>query len=479
MAKGVLSGLGDLAGAIKDKVTGALSAGWHAAGKLLHGSGEFMFTKHVAGKPMAEGVIEGFLLGITNLPSKISEKLRSSLETAKQAIDAARGTFKSAMGLLADDGVKVFEAKTSKMLDNLARKFDRMKDRVDKSLSAKLAGIDAWEQQLTGAEAALKSLQDQHDSEGRAQDISDAQAALAAAQKDGDADSIKQAQRQLNEALYADKVAAMQATADAERAARAQQADAQRAAAQAEADLEKQRLDAEYEQQRTQLQAQRDLQERHLKERLDALQTFLDSHPTMWSAANAQLMKLLASFGVNYKISGSLLGTAFVTGLKEDMGKVSTTAKKVTAAMVKQLDAVGEQMHASGKTLGAMFAAGIRSQADEVRAAATALADAAARPLQLHSPAKEGPLSTLDKWWAPFAPTLLKGFDTGGIGRAVSSALTPAAPGGGFGLALAGAGGSGAVTVVEKHVHLHGGTFIGTDELQAGRDLKRLIEQAA
>ncbi|MHB8984053.1 MAG: hypothetical protein ACYC4E_01710, partial [Carboxydocellales bacterium] len=90
--------------------------------------------------------------------------------------------------------------------------------------------------------------------------------------------------------------------------------------------------------------------------------------------------------------------------------------KQINGLMAKW----GGEMYTSGATAGQSFADGISSKADAVRAAAIKLAEAASKPLKLHSPADEGPLSSLDSWWTPFSDTLLKGFKFDSIKAALN-----------------------------------------------------------
>ncbi|MHB8171209.1 MAG: tape measure protein [Thermincolia bacterium] len=82
-------------------------------------------------------------------------------------------------------------------------------------------------------------------------------------------------------------------------------------------------------------------------------------------------------------------------------------------------------MKKSGTIAGDMFAKGLESQADAVAAAAEKLAAAAAKKLKLHSPAEEGPLSSLDTWWRAFSETLLKGLNLNAIKSAINEAVNP------------------------------------------------------
>ena len=117
----------------------------------------------------------------------------------------------------------------------------------------------------------------------------------------------------------------------------------------------------------------------------------------------------------------------------------------------------------SGEALGFAMAKGIRDSIHDVVAAAREVAEAAARVLKLKSPAKEGPMADLDKWWKPLGPALAAAIDTrdvakagarlgetlrGAVGSMGAMPAMPALPAGGGGpmlgggMAMAGNGGT-------------------------------------
>lgn len=76
---GVAHGLEGLAGTVKNKVVGTVTGAIHAAGSLLHGSGEFQFTKHAIGKPMIHGIGEGIIQGQNTLTNAVATVLRKAI----------------------------------------------------------------------------------------------------------------------------------------------------------------------------------------------------------------------------------------------------------------------------------------------------------------------------------------------------------------------------------------------------------------
>ncbi|MED0739025.1 hypothetical protein [Aneurinibacillus thermoaerophilus] len=93
--------------------------------------------------------------------------------------------------------------------------------------------------------------------------------------------------------------------------------------------------------------------------------------------------------------------------------------------IVSTLQSKNREYYQSGQTLGNMFAYGLESSLSRVREAANRVARAVQDRLKLNSPAKEGPLSTLDRWWNAFADTLLEGLDTNAINAAMNAMVNP------------------------------------------------------
>ncbi len=140
---------------------------------------------------------------------------------------------------------------------------------------------------------------------------------------------------------------------------------AERDLARARWELTKLGLEAQAAEERKQYEAERQLQREHLEAQLAQLEEKLAKHPGAWKAIMGQIDALLAKNGITMKTAGAVLGQAFAAGMWESRHDIVKAAK--------------------------------------------ALARLIARILKLNSPAKEGPLSDLNKWWKPFAQTLLQG----------------------------------------------------------------------
>ena len=185
IVSGILSGISGLPSSLGSKLKSYVEGAIHWAGGLLHGSGEWMATKHLIGEPLAQGVIEGWIIGSAQLPSKISDTLRNAVETARQAIESRRGSFQTAWGQLQSDALSAF--------DGIAN------------------GIK------TKSEKLLANLQLQKQIADIADQINQARSGLVTAQASGDPTQIQAAQKQLDDALYQQQVFQLQRQAETER----------------------------------------------------------------------------------------------------------------------------------------------------------------------------------------------------------------------------------------------------------------------
>jgi len=103
---------------------------------------------------------------------------------------------------------------------------------------------------------------------------------------------------------------------------------------------------------------------------------------------------------------------------------IKSYSDQMQAVIDEESRLLGEQgkYYNAGYTLGASLAAGVVAAIPLIEQAGIAAADALARYLELHSPAKAGPLANLDKWLEGFVPTIMspfKGQDV--VGSTVSS----------------------------------------------------------
>lgn len=414
MVGGIINGFSSVSGGLKSWIESKIHS-------ILNALNPFSPVSHggevYIGRPIAEGAISGFLLGITPLQGTISQKLRDALTAARTVVQAEQGKLATQFSALGSYATRAFEAATTAELAKMSSAFDaKIKRLVTDPMAAELAafaaandrvlaGLDREQGAQTPAEKTLADLQAAHDKAGRDMALADAKATLAAdTAADAAASQILGDKRAVADAEYAITVSSLQEQAAAQRTALNARVDAERAA-QATLYANQQKaiqegfaanqaaLQAEYDTQVLDYQSQRDLQEQHLQKMLTTLGTELGKHPSLWQATHDKIMALFANaFGPDYVTAGRNLGTGFAKGLRES------------------------------------FAA--------VHAATVELAGIVAKNMKLGSPAKEGPLASLDSWWTPFAATLLRGLDAGAIRDALTSAVNV----GGLGATVAVAG---------------------------------------
>lgn len=156
---------------------------------------------------------------------------------------------------------------------------------------------------------------------------------------------------------------------------------------------------------------------------------------------------------------------AYQAELDAIVEKYAALMQEVMNAQAALLGESGQYQNA-GYTLGLSFAQGILDAIPAIEAAAKAAAAAAAAYLELNSPADKGPLSTLDRWWEKFAPTLYQPLVAQDFMRPVMDTYGP----------------SQGPTVTEEHIYLHTdpGANIDVDTLcdLVSRKIGRRVEKA-
>ncbi|ERI10888.1 phage tail tape measure protein [Aneurinibacillus aneurinilyticus] len=127
-----------------------------------------------------------------------------------------------------------------------------------------------------------------------------------------------------------------------------------------------------------------------------------------------------------------------------------------------------QDYYRSGQTLGNMFAFGLESSISRIKEAASKVAKAVSSRLELHSPAEEGPLSTLNTWWNAFSDTILEGLDTRAINAAMNAMVNPNLSFGSLGAVgeKASSFGSGSITIkIDNRGMFDGATFTNMDDI--------------
>jgi TP901 family phage tail tape measure protein len=419
---GIVTGVGGLAGALARKVKSEIGGAWGAIKGHLGIHSPSSKARDEIGKPIAQGIIIG-ATKLDELPVAITRRLRAALDAAKNTVTSYRGELSTAFRKLVSDADQAFNAQTQTMMNNLRDQLNSQLGQIDSQLRSKLASIQAAGAALTPEEQAANGLQATIKQQQDAKALADAQSQLADAQKSGDAGQIADAQYNLQQVQEQQQLESLQAAAQLERKGRNAQTKEREAAAKAEAAKAKQRAREKYEHHRANLEALRKLEKKSLDERLANLEKALAKDPLVFAKAHKAVMKLLNK-------------------------------------------TIGPDLFKSGTKLGNEFAAGIRSAMGEVERASAQMAAVVAKYLRLHSPAKAGPLSTLDHWWDAFTPTLLKGLNGDMLRGAVTAAALPMPAIAGAGGVIARGGGRSGTPVFRAELHSH--TYLDGREIAHG-----------
>ncbi len=287
IVQGILGGLGSLYGMLKAKI-GSIIGSVLGSIDIPGRSPPAHAAAEAIGKPLAEGVIQGWILGSAALPDKMKESLQKAIEAARAVIETARGTLSTAWSALSSDALAAFDAisgqiktKSEKLLAamQLKRQVQGIKDAIAEARKA-----------LTGARMALTQGEDESDV--------DFAARRAAANE-----ATKAAQKQLDDALFAQREFALQ----------------QRAA--------QERLDED---------ARRDRQRSRLVSSLAELGASLAKEGATAAGATKAVLKLLARFDVNFRDVGAAMGQAWIQGLKETLEAAARGAGALAGTIQKQ-----------------------------------------------------------------------------------------------------------------------------------------------
>jgi len=402
-----LRNIRDIFQGISDVIHGHWGAAWHELTSIVSNTlgmikavvGGFASVLWIAASALGEAIVNGIISGLEGLFDAAKNKIKGALSGAIGWVKGNLGStaFEHAASQL---GKPIAEGTIQGWIEGTAALPSTMKETVRKAIeearqviAASRATLStAWSQLASDAGSAFDGLAARLQTPTEKL-IAAQDAARNTAQLQ---DTLKQTQTDLGAALKTGDQAQIQAAFRAEQEAEYQ---IKLAGEQKQAAAERVQLDARIA-----------LRKRHLDEALAQLETSLAKDGASHAVAQRKIIALLNSFGISYKSSGLALGNAFAQGIEDSIAAAVAAAKKLAAAADRYLP---------------------------------------------HSPAKEGPLSTLPNWNA-----LLPSFDHDraqvSIGRSLS------------GVAGAGGGGRG-----DMHVHLH------LDGPVYGGDKKKFAEELA
>lgn len=289
---GILAGVSGLWNALKSKIEGTLKgvlSSLNPFSPVEHGGEKYI------GRPLAEGALRGWVLGSAPLPEKMAESVRKAVERARAQVEASRGSFAESWSTLASDALSAFDAIAGRL--------------------------------QTKTEKALAKMQAVRDKAARNNAVSEAQSGLSAALAgtDGvvDPEAVKSAQKQLDDALFAQREFSMQ-----------------------------QRITQE----RLELDARNALRRRHFSEQIAALGAQLAKEGATAAEATSSVLKLLGRYGVNFKAVGASMGSAWIEGLKDSL----EAAAKKSGALSSGIAAAAKGIKVPGlKDGGAVLRTGL------------------------------------------------------------------------------------------------------------------------
>ena len=224
------------------------------------------------GMRLITGVAAGMDAAKVDTTTKVGAIVAAIIERAQAVIESKRASFGAAWDTLASAAEQAFDAVYAKI--------------------------------PTKSEKALAKLQADAAAASRAGAIIDAKAGLAEAQASGDPAAILAAQKQLNDALLAQKEFALQQSAAKER---------------------------------LQLNARIALRREHFQTALTNLQTHLTAEGATHQKAHTAIMALFKKFGVEYSDAGAALGDAFAAGLRSKTKAVQDAAEALAAAAARPI----------------------------------------------------------------------------------------------------------------------------------------------
>lgn len=412
---------------------------WQAALATQNMVGKAVYSGKVWAAAGARTIAKGFTAamavsiaqGTGTLPEKLDKSIKQMVGRAKATLDAAKPGFDKWFSRLQDRALRAFDAVTQKSLTP-----SEVLAKGKTSSETALEGETTSEKLLRELDAK-RTADEQKARQDEANATISAYAAKRAAilrltRNEGESElefRERQAEelKRLNEEKAAaqkvlDDVAYEQKRATLEKDAALERQNLEKSAAIERADLER-----KAEEERLNWEARRENERIALEDRLAALQANLLAGKVKVKNINAEILKILNAYGAPYKQSGELLGVEFAAGLIATKKKVVGAAKQIAKAIQNIL--------------------------------------------KLSSPAKEGPLSTLDTWWEPFSKTLLQGMDENAVKSAVRRSVSPGS------IAVSPSSPSGGTTI---NLTVTDSTFAGMSREQAdrvARDIKAALDR--
>ena len=448
--KNIIKTIGNLVGVMQGVAAGATSLKSFkvSMGDVVKSAQNFKFEglKGLAALNAAYGTnaksIRGFIETLTNGAKSLAgavggDKLKD-LVTLRNGLRSALEGMKD----LAERGLRAFDAQTQTLANNLRKSIGTMSftfngdtfaglNDVEQRLKSGLSDLaksfkngtgtffaglkaardsynqvikdlDARQAAATPAEQRLKDMQEGKATGDLLRRKQEAEDAIAAANKIRNVkkrgEALAAANKMLDDVLYQMQIEQLQKEAEAERAALDEQIGNERTAAEEELARQEEHYQEIYDAQVTALELQAEARRVAAQEALDQ-----------------QILDLEAQREEDRKHFENQL-----TQINNFLNGRFKNVKQAQKALTDIFGADGKGwttlMGNTGKNMGLAFAEGLGKAKTKVEAAIKSVAEIIKQYLKLNSPAKIGPLSTLDDWFKPFSKTLMSGIDKNAFG---------------------------------------------------------------
>jgi tape measure domain-containing protein len=171
----------------------------------------------------------------------------------------------------------------------------------------------------------------------------------------------------------------------------------------------------------TRLEREREAQLKSLEQQQEAARTALEAQiKAQQEALKAETDYQQAVYDERMAYYDRLRRQAEIAAQNEIDALVTKYQQMMQEVIDAQNELLGQQAEygRTGYALGQQFAQGLIDALPLIQEAARQVAQTAADYLELHSPAKKGPLSSIDTWWNDLVPSLVTSLDTAGPSNA-------------------------------------------------------------
>ncbi len=299
---------------------------------------------------------------IANLPDEIREKLmprlkrlqeelghvvtEKQLDRIKRDMDRVRDTVERALDRLRDDVAAkrdAFGEAFQRLTDKALRVFDAQTDRLIRNARAKVArfGFEIGAGEETPGERRLREFREGRDAAGRARRRAEIERRIAQLSQAPPGETPEEQMRRLEE------------LAQAQQDLQEFMLDETEAGLQKQADAERRAADEALEAERERIRVERELLREKFQQRLIEIQQGLLTEKLTAEEAQAQLLALLAEYGLDLAEAGALIGAMFAAAFQQSLDEVRKAIAELAAAIAALADATGNTSDGGGPPVNA------------------------------------------------------------------------------------------------------------------------------